>query len=244
MNLLAFLLSLISSISTLFGIIFIYKSDDNIVSNCLYFTSGVMITVSIIDLIPESFKLFRTNIKLIPTILFILIFINIGCLISKYIDNKTNNDNSLYQVGIISMIAIIIHNIPEGIITYITANKNLKLGIMLTISIMLHNIPEGISIAIPIYHGTKNKRKAIIYTLIAGFSELFGTIIAFILLSSFINNFILACILSITAGIMIYISIFELIKEGRHYNNKFKTIFLLIGIIIVILTQIIINNLL
>ena len=69
-------------------------------------------------------------------------------------------DTKLYKVGIVSMLAIILHNIPEGIATYVTGVSNKTLAISLTIAIALHNIPEGISIAVPIYYSTKSKLKA------------------------------------------------------------------------------------
>ena len=80
------------------------------------------------------------------------------------------------------MIAMIIHNIPEGIATFITTNNDITLGISLAIAIALHNIPEGISIALPIYYSTNKKKKAIFYTLISGISEPFGAILAFLFL--------------------------------------------------------------
>ena len=140
------------------------------------------------------------------------------------------------------MIAIIMHNIPEGIITSITTEKNLSLGISTSIGIALHNIPEGISISIPIYFATKSRKKAYIYTTLSGLSELLGALISIILLKNFINNFILAFILGITAGIMIDISINELLKESLSYNNKKITIpSILLGIVIMLICKYIFN---
>ena len=127
-------------------------------------------------------------------------------------DNKSISNKKLYRLGLVSMLAIIMHNIPEGIATFLSSSTNKGLGLSLALAISFHNIPEGISIAIPIYFSTKSKRKAFFYTLISGLSEPLGAILAYLFLSSIINNFIMSIILSIIAGIMIHISIYELLS--------------------------------
>ena len=94
----------------------------------------------------------------------------------------TTNKENLYRVGIISMLAIILHNIPEGIATFISTTKDTSLGISLATSIAFHNIPEGISISIPIYYSTKSKTKAILYTFISALSEQIGAILTYLFL--------------------------------------------------------------
>ena len=85
----------------------------------------------------------------------------VSLLINKYLpsDFEKAKDSKLYKIGIFSMLAIILHNIPEGIATFLTTNANAKLGITLAIAIALHNIPEGISISVPLYFGTGSKQK-------------------------------------------------------------------------------------
>ncbi len=215
-------------------IIFIKNINHNrIIAYSLSFASGVMLTISLTDLIPESIKLINTNNYFI-TIFISLIFVFIGIYISLFLDKITtkNNNNLLYKTGILSMIAIIIHNIPEGIITFITADNNIKLGINLTIAIALHNIPEGISIAVPIYYSTNSKIKAIKYTLISALSEPLGALLTFIFLKKFINSFILGILFSCIAGFMLEISIFNLLPTSKKYQyDNLKNIFFIIGII-------------
>ena len=161
MNNKAFILTTLAGLSTLIGTIpiFIKNKTNKIIISSLSFAAGVMITVSITDLIPESLNYITKTFKIIPTLLIIGIFISLGIILSMTIDKyiNPNREGELYKVGIISMIAIILHNIPEGIITYLSTEKNIKLGISLTIAIALHNIPEGISIAVPIYYGRKSR---------------------------------------------------------------------------------------
>ena len=173
------------------------------------------------------------------------IFITIGIITSSNIDKKVNkyiSNSKLYKLGIISIIALILHNIPEGITTFISTSSNIKLGITLSLAIALHNIPEGIAIAIPIFYSTKSKKRAIIYTAISGFSELFGAILAYLFLSKYINNFILSLILALTAGIMLHISIYELLPSSLDYKkNKVTIISFIIGFCIMLLCDLLIN---
>lgn len=151
-------------------------------------------------------------------------------ILDYYID-KINHQGSLFKVGILSMIAIILHNVPEGIVTFIVSNQNIMLGIPICIAIALHNIPEGISIAIPIYYSTKSKKKAIFYTILASLSEPFGAIITSLFLINYINDIILGLLFAFITGIMIQISTSKLLPTGNNYNKKISTIFFIIGFI-------------
>ena len=242
----SFIVSTLAGLSTMLGSIFVFfnfKDSSKVILRALSFAAGVMICICIIDLIPSAFSGFNTIYKAIPSIVFLLIFIIIGIITSLGIDKYLpNNDTKLYKVGIISMIAIILHNIPEGILTFMLSTHDLKLGISMALAISIHNIPEGISISIPIYYSTNNKTKAFIYTLISGLSELLGAILAYLLLSLYINDFTMSILLSIISGIMIYIPIYELLPVSLSYNKKKESIiFLVTGIIFMIISHYIIN---
>ena len=240
----AFLLSTMAGISTLIGFLFIYikKDRNSMISKALGFASGVMLTISIIDLIPNSFLLIIKSYSRIYTLFFILMGFLIGIILSGIIDKRvgksSENGLKLYKLGIIAMLIIMLHNIPEGIATFITTTSNIKLGVILTIAIALHNIPEGISISIPIYYSTNSKIKAFLYTLISGMSEPLGALISYLFLSKFVNDIILGIIYSIIAGMMINIAINELYKEAIKYNKKNTTTYFLIGSFIMILNHI------
>ena len=236
----AFILTILASFSTLLGTIPIFfkiKKEILIICFSLAFASGVMLSISVIDLVPEAFILLN-NYNDIVKLLLIFFSILLGIIVSNQIDKgvfKLEN-NSLYRVGIISMFAIIMHNVPEGIITFISTTKDVKLGIALALAIALHNIPEGISTSIPIYYSTNSKIKAFICTFISGISELFGAIITYLFLSKIITNNILGLLLAITAGIMIYISLIELLPNSLYYDNRKLTMLaFLMGFIIVIM---------
>lgn len=242
-----FILTTIAGLSTLLGtlVIFINKKKSNkIIIKSLSFAAGVMTTVSLTDLIPESINLLNKTFKIFPTILIMLIFIVIGIIVSMTIDKyiPERREGELYKVGIISMLAIILHNIPEGIATFLSTESNLTLGLSLTIAIALHNIPEGISISVPIYYATNSKLKAFTYTLISGLSEPLGAIIAYLFLSNVMNDTITGLLMSLIAGIMIQISFYELLPTSLKYKNKKLTItYFIIGVMFMILNHIIFN---
>lgn len=236
-----FLLTTIAGLSTMLGTIPIFikiKNENKLIASACAFASGIMLSVSIFDLIPESLKYLNTIFNINVMILFSPIFITIGIIISFIIDksiDKINNKNNLYKVGILSMIVIILHNIPEGIITFIVSNNNIFLGLSICISIAIHNIPEGISIAIPIYYSTNNKTKTFLYTLLSSSSELFGAIITYLFLSKYISNSIIGIILGITSGIMINLAINKLYKVATTYHKN-SQVFFIIGVFFMIIS--------
>lgn len=236
----SFLITSFAGLSTMIGAILIFfkfRNTDKVVSASLAFAAGVMLTVSITDLIPSSINGLLEIYYLFPAILIALIFIIVGIVIStlinKYIPDINSKDVSnkgLFKVGLISMIAIILHNVPEGIATFMTSTKNLQLGLSLALAITLHNIPEGISISVPIYYSTKSKVKALLYTFVSGVSELLGAIIAYLFLAPYMSDLIMSILLAIIAGIMISISMYELIPASLKYNESKRSIkYLFIG---------------
>ena len=231
--------TILAGISTLLGYLIIFinkKYQEKTIVFSLSFSAGILLSISILQLIPESYKLLKINDNILKIIIF-LIILNIGLILSNKISKikYINNTNSLYRLGILSVIIIILHNIPEGIITYITTSNNILLGLKLTLGIAIHNIPEGITIAVPIYYSTLSKKKALLITSISAFSETLGAILCALLFEKYITNSILSIILGITAALMIEISIKELLKEALNYNKyKLTIISFLFGIIIML----------
>lgn len=234
------LISFLASISTIIGTVFIKFKNKNLLCFSLMFASGVMITVSIFDLIPEAYIKLNSIFNIIPSILLLGIFFSIGIIISTLIDKFVPNNDVIYRVGVINLIAIVIHNIPEGIVTYLTSCVDIKLGINLAVSIALHNIPEGIAIALPIYYSTNDKYKVLIYTALAGISEFIGSILALLFLKNYITNQFIGIMLATIAGIMIQISVYELIPNGIKFKNKRVGVYFFLGVLIMFLSIIII----
>ena len=242
----SFLLTTIAGFSTLIGSILIFfdkKKSEKVIVASLSFASAVMLTVSFTDLIPEAIDMLKNVYPKFPCYIILLLFINIGIIISFLIDKylpeeKINDKGTLYKVGIISMLAIILHNIPEGMATFMASNKDKSLGIALTIAIALHNIPEGISIAVPIYFATGSHKRSFWYTLLSGFSELLGAVLAYLFIARYVNNFILSLILGVTAGIMIHISAYELLPNSLAYKKRKDTILsFLLGVLVMFICE-------
>lgn len=244
------ILSLIAGLSTVIGafILFFSKTQSKkLITFALSFSAGVMITVSFTDLFSsaeETLIKHNGNFKGILLSLFFLICgALIALLIDKFIPNEAvtlNNSSSkkLYRVGFVSMIALMIHNFPEGIATFVSGYESTSLGVSIALAIALHNIPEGIAIAMPIYYSTKSKVKAFKYTLYSGLAEPLGAFIAFLFLRPYINEIILAITFALVAGIMLYISFAELIPTAREYKYHKTYLFsIFLGIVTIILSH-------
>ena len=198
-----------------------------------------MLSISIFELIPDSTFTLYNKFGLIWAFIIGSIMFILGKISVTKINKKVAllSNNNLYRVGVLSMIALIIHNFPEGIATFMASYSDLSTGISLGIAIMLHNIPEGISIAVPIYYATNNKSRGLIMSLISGLAEPLGAILAYMLLKDYISNVLISVILMIVSGIMITLAIDEMLPEVNKYNYKYVSILgMIIGLILVLIT--------
>ena len=225
------LISTIAGLSTCIGVLFTYikpKNINRLICISLSFTFGIMVLLSIKELIPIPLKYILNNIDY-PVNFIILIIIPIIAYFILKITNKYKNINNLYRIGVVNALILLIHNIPEGIITFISSISNSKLGLKLCLGIIAHNIPEGISISLPIYYSTKNRGKAILYTFISGIVEPLGGLIIYILFNKYINLLIINGLLYFIGILMILISFINILNEIIIYNN---IIWFLIGILL------------
>ena len=215
-----FMLTLLAGLSTVIGYfaIYLHGNRDNLISLLLSFAGGVMVIISLVDLIPSSFY-YLNKYFILYRLIMILLYLVLGMFLSSLIDKHLNIDNNLCRVGFLTLFGIVLHNIPEGIVTYMVSSQNKEFGISLAFAIGLHNIPEGISIAVPLYYGTKNKIKTFLVVLVAGISEFLGALLSFLCFPKMGNNTLIGITFSITAGIMLYIGM-NLFKEGMTYNLK------------------------
>lgn len=209
----AFFITFLAGISTLLGVIPIYFNiGKKTVLNAFKLSFLVLTIISIGELIPDGFKLILRHYNMYLSIIVLLLSFSSGFLLTKLLDKKVGEGiDEFYKVGLIAMFAMIMHNLPEGIITYITTSNDLRLGVLIAISIIFHNIPEGLLIALPIYQAKKNRGLALFLTLLSGMSEFLGAILSYLFLSKYITDLILGIIYIFTAGIMIYVALFELL---------------------------------
>ncbi|ECP8971748.1 zinc transporter ZupT [Campylobacter jejuni] len=139
------------------------------------------------------------------------------------------NTKALKRTGIFTALAIAIHNFPEGFATFISSLDNLTLGVAIAIAVAIHNIPEGLAVSLPIYHATGDKKKAFIYSTLSGFAEPLGAFFGALILLPFIGDLTLAISFAIIAGIMIFISLDELLPAAKTYDKAHDSLYGLIA---------------
>ena len=227
----ALLLSTLAGFSTMIGTVIIFispKKNERLLSISLGLAGGVMISVSFMELLPEALGHFSniTNqylatILMVITLIFGVVF---ASLLDKLIPHNEENDThemkheNLFRVGIVSALAIMIHNFPEGIATFMASYESSDLGMAIAIAIAFHNIPEGLTVALPMYISTGSRKKALFTTFISSLAEPIGALLAFLVLRPYINDLSLGIIFGMISGIMLYIALEELLPSSRDYG--------------------------
>ncbi|MBR6821419.1 MAG: ZIP family metal transporter [Bacilli bacterium] len=231
----------IAGLSTILGNILLFIDDkykDRVISFSMGLAFIVMFLISIFDLIPEGIRLVSDSFNIYELFIYSLLLLLIGYVFVVFIDNRIDSDSKLFKIGILSMISLLIHNIPEGIICAISSVNDINLGFKMSFMIMLHNIPEGIVISLPIYYVTKSRGKALLYTVISSLGEIVGAIITVLFLYRYINDYIMYIVFIITAGIMITLSVSKILKEGISFKLfKWLILGVLVGFSIVVITM-------
>ncbi|OEY50033.1 zinc transporter ZupT [Campylobacter jejuni] len=147
------------------------------------------------------------------------------------------NTKALKRTGIFTALAIAIHNFPEGFATFISSLDNLTLGIAIAIAIAIHNFPEGLAVSLPIYHATGDKKKAFIYSALSGLAEPLGAFVGALILLPFIGDLTLAISFAVIAGIMVFISLDELLPAAKTYDKAHDSLYgLIVGMAIMALS--------
>ena len=144
------------------------------------------------------------------------------------VENKT-----LLRMGLFTALAIAIHNFPEGLATFTATLKDPALGASIAVAIAIHNIPEGIAVSVPVYYATGSRRKAFFYSFLSGIAEPVGACIGFLLLLQFFSDALFGILFAMVAGIMVFISLDELLPSAQKYGNPHLSIYGLISGMIV-----------
>jgi len=248
MNLLfAFGITLFAGLSTGIGSALAFytkQTNQKFLSAVLGFSAGVMIYVSTIDIFPEAQKsltaIYGSQKGYLFTTLAFFGGMALSTLIDKFVpsaenphemrgveemEDKKTNHSELLRMGLFSALAITIHNFPEGLATFISAIRDSTMGLSIAIAIAIHNIPEGIAVSVPIYYATGNRKKAFLYSFLSGLSEPIGAIVGYFLLMSFFNEVMFGFIFAGVAGIMVYISLDELLPTAEKYGEHHIAIY-------------------
>jgi len=233
----AFLLTLLAGLSTGIGSLiayFIRKPRMIYLSFSLGFSAGVMIYVSFVELLPQTIVQLGRITGIVVFFLGILLIAFIDMVIPeernphhyKEMPNEQplKIDRTLLRTGLFTALAIAIHNFPEGLTTFGTALSDERLGLIIALAIAIHNIPEGISVSVPIFYATGSRKKAFQYSFLAGLAEPIGAVIGFLILLPFLSSALLSSLLAFVAGIMVYISIDELLPMAHRYGYSHTVI--------------------
>jgi len=158
--------------------------------------------------------------------------VDVSGMIDELDATKAKERKGLMRMGIFTALAIAIHNFPEGLATFMATIEEPALGIALGVAIAIHNIPEGVAVSIPIYRATGSKLKAFWYSFASGIVEPVGAIVGFFLLSYFINDYFFGIIFAGVAGVMIYISLDELLPTAKRYDHHLPIMGVFVGMAI------------
>ena len=138
-------------------------------------------------------------------------------------------NHKLLRMGLFTALALAIHNFPEGLATFIAALQEPKIAIPIAIAIAIHNIPEGIAVSVPIYYATGSKRKAFLYSFLSGFAEPVGALVGYLILMPFLSDTVMGIVFALVAGIMVFISVDELLPSAREYGEHHLSIYGLVS---------------
>ncbi|MHC1706589.1 MAG: zinc transporter ZupT [Bacteroidales bacterium] len=224
------------------------KFNPRFLAASLGFSAGVMIYVSLVEIFAKAkVSLAAAHGPKTGQILTVIAFftgIAIIALIDKLIPSFENpheiknieeknldpaNSKKLLRMGLFSALAIAIHNFPEGLATFMSALTDPTLGISIAVAIAIHNIPEGIAVSVPIYYATKNRKKAFWLSFLSGLAEPVGAILGYFLLRNVFNESTFGLIFAGVAGIMVYISLDELLPTAEEYGEHHIAIGGLVG---------------
>lgn len=251
--LLAFALTTIAGLSTGIGsaiAFFAKRTSTRFLSVSLGFSGGVMIFVSMIEIYPKAQDTLSDALGARPggwlTAAAFFAGILLIALIDKLIPSAENPHelhlveemcsngvchakHKLMRTGLFTALAVAIHNFPEGLATFISALQEPTIAIPITVAIAIHNIPEGIAVSVPIYYASGSKKKAFFYSFLSGLSEPLGALIGYLILMPFLNDVMFGIVFAAVAGIMVFISLDELLPSARAYGEPHLAVYGLIS---------------
>lgn len=236
------MLSFLAGAATSIGglLAFVIKKDNlSALALGLGFSAGVMIYVSFMEMLPaakESLSVLygASSAAWISAGVFfggvLLAWLIDYFMPSHHVEPATlDKKTKLKNLGVFTALALAIHNFPEGLATFMATMENATLGISIAVAVAIHNIPEGVAVALPVYHATGSKRKAFWYSTFSGLAEPVGAIVGFLVLRSVLSDAAFGVMFSLVAGIMVYISLDELLPTAHEYGDGHNVIWGVIG---------------
>lgn len=247
----AFGLTMIAGLSTGIGsciAFFAKKTNTRFLAISLGFSAGVMIYVSMVEIFQKARVAlavpFGEKTGLLVTIIAFFGGMFLIALIDKLIPSDENPHevksveqmkslpdakSRLMRTGLFTALAIGIHNFPEGLATFVSALQAPALAIPIVFAIAIHNIPEGIAVSVPIYYATGDKKKAFLYSFVSGLSEPVGALVGYLILLPIMSDTVYGILFAAVAGIMVFISIDELLPSAQEYGEHHLSIYGMVG---------------
>lgn len=252
--LIAFLLTLFAGLSTGVGsaiAFFAKRTNTSFLSAALGFSAGVMIYISFVELMATATtnlsELYGNKIGTTYATLAFFAGILLIMLIDKFVPSAENphelhkvedmqakdpsklKNYKLLRVGLMTALTLAIHNLPEGMVTFLAGLEDMTIALPIAIAIAIHNIPEGISVSVPIYYATGDRKKAFWLSFLSGLAEPLGALVGYLVLAPFLNETIMGVVFAIIAGIMVFISLDELLPAAKEYGEHHWAVYGLVA---------------
>lgn len=235
---LALLLSTLAGLSTTLGSvlgIFVRKPGPRFMTLTLGFSGGVMVLVSFVELLqggiealgfaPAHLAFFGGMVAMFA----IDALIPHDYMAEHHCTEVETRNGQLLKTGLFVALGIGIHNFPEGMASFAGTLEDPSLGIAIAIAIALHNIPEGLAVSAPVYVATGSRGKAFLWSFLSGVAEPVGAGLAALVLMPFLNETVLGFVLAAVAGIMVFISLDELVPVARSFGEEHLSI---VGVVV------------
>jgi len=261
----AFFLTAFAGLSTGIGSaigLFAKHTNTKFLSFAMGFSAGVMIYVSFVEIMSKAKVSLTTELGDVQgswiTVLAFFGGMAVIAVIDKFVPKFENphefyrtselevpeqkihpptEKSRLMRIGIVTAMAIGIHNFPEGMATFSAALKDPNLGIAIAVAIAIHNIPEGIAVSVPIYYATGERKKAFLFSFLSGLAEPLGALLGYILLANVFSEMAFGLIFASIAGVMVFISFDQLLPAAEEYGAHHISLYgLITGMVVMSLS--------
>ena len=248
----AFILTIIAGLSTGIGSLiayFIKEKSLKLLTFSMGFAAGVMLYLSFMEMLPHAISAISKSLEHHHGGTWYAIFaFFVGMFIVGAIDRlmpmshnphefeeteEGESQRKLMRVGVMTAVALAIHNFPEGIATFVSALEDEQMGVTIAMAIAFHNIPEGIAVSMPIYYATGDRKKAFMYSFLSGLVEPVGAVLGYFLFMSYLTPFVMGMLIAGVAGIMVFISIDQLLPAAEKYgDHRMSTYGIVLGMVL------------
>lgn len=223
----ALILTTTAGLFTALGGIFavIKKPTQKAIAFSMGFAAGIMVTISLGDMIPEAAEYYQNAFSSDMTVLVVGSLLFMGMAVAGILERcvperlaaqqmQQPQKEHLVHSAMVMAAALVLHNLPEGILTLFAGLSDAEMGVRLATAVALHNIPEGMIVAAPLYYATNQRKKAVMLALLSGLSEPVGAVVAFLFVGKFLTPGFVNGLIVLVSGVMLWISIAELIPTA------------------------------